>query len=50
VTKNLKVTAHHFSKSAKEKIEAKGGTCEIPAGPKPPVRNKMKPKKSKAQK
>ena len=40
VTKKLKVTAHHFSKSAKEKLEAKGGTCEIPAGPKPPVRSK----------
>ena len=27
LTKKLVVKAHHFSKSAKEKIEAKGGTC-----------------------
>ncbi|MGL4551867.1 MAG: 50S ribosomal protein L15 [Gemmataceae bacterium] len=47
VTKKYTVTAHHFSKSAKEKLEAKGGTCAVVAGPKPPVRNKMKPKKAK---
>ena len=29
VTKKLVVKAHHFSKSAKEKIEAKGGTVEL---------------------
>src|SRR5437764_8819599 len=29
VTKKLTVKAHHFSKSAKEKIEAKEGTTEI---------------------
>ena len=29
VTKKLSVTAHAFSASAKSKIEAKGGTCEV---------------------
>jgi large subunit ribosomal protein L15 len=29
VTKKLTVTAHAFSASAKKKIEAKGGTCEV---------------------
>ena len=29
VTKKLSVSAHAFSASAKTKIEAKGGTCEI---------------------
>lgn len=28
LTKAIKVTAHKFSKSAREKIEAAGGTCE----------------------
>jgi len=44
VTKKLVIKAHHFSKSAKEKIEAKGGTAELIPPPKKPVRNKMKPK------
>jgi large subunit ribosomal protein L15 len=44
VTKKLVVRAHHFSKSAKEKIEAKGGTAELIPPPKKPVRNKMKPR------
>jgi large subunit ribosomal protein L15 len=47
VSKKLTVKAHHFSKSAKEKIEAKGGTTEVIPGPKKPVRNKMKPKTKK---
>jgi large subunit ribosomal protein L15 len=47
VTKKLVVKAHHFSKSAKEKIEAKGGTVELVPPPKKPVRNKMKPRPSK---
>ena len=47
LTKKLTVKAHHFSKSAKEKITAKGGTAEIIPGPKKPVRNKMKPRKPK---
>jgi len=50
VTKKLTVRAAHFTKSAAEKITAKGGTAEVLPGPKPPVRNKMKPKKPKAPK
>lgn len=49
VTKKLVVKAHHFSKSAKEKIEAKGGTTELIAPAKKPVRNKMKPRPAKDQ-
>jgi large subunit ribosomal protein L15 len=49
VTKKLVIKAHHFSKSAKEKIEAKGGTAEIIPPPKKPVRNKMKPRPSQDQ-
>lgn len=49
VTKKLVVKAHHFSKSAKEKIEAKGGTVELIPPPKKPVRNKMKPRPAKDQ-
>ncbi|MBI1832792.1 MAG: 50S ribosomal protein L15 [Planctomycetes bacterium] len=45
VTKKLTVKAHHFSKSAAEKIKAKGGSTEVIAPPKKPVRNKMKPRK-----
>ena len=41
VTKKLTVTADHFTKSAKEKIEAKGGTTTLIPGPKKPTRNKM---------
>jgi large subunit ribosomal protein L15 len=47
VTKRLFITADHFSKSAKEKIEAKNGKATLVAGPKPPVRNKMRPRPSK---
>lgn len=47
VTKKLVIKAHHFSKSAKEKIEAKGGTCTVLPKAKKPVRNKMKPRPSK---
>ena len=46
VTKKLTVRAHHFSKSAAEKIAAKGGTTDVIPPPKKPVRNKMKPKRS----
>src|SRR4051812_3866082 len=42
VTHKLTVKAHHFSKSAKEKIEAKGGTVELIPPPRKPKRNKMK--------
>src|SRR6516164_8332743 len=47
LTKKLSIKAHHFSKSAAEKIAAKGGTAEVIPGPKKPVRNKMKPRKPK---
>lgn len=47
VTKKLTVKAHHFSKSAKEKIEAKGGTVEIVPGPAKPAKNKMNSGKTK---
>lgn len=45
--KKLTVRAHHVSKSASEKITAKGGTIELIPPPKKPVRNKMKPKPAK---
>ena len=50
LTKKLLVTAHHFSASAQEKIKAKGGEALLIAAPKPPVRNKMKPKVAKVAK
>jgi large subunit ribosomal protein L15 len=46
VTKRLQVRAHHFSKSAQEKITAKGGTAEVIPPPKKPKRNKMRPRKA----
>lgn len=48
LTKKLTVKASHFSKSATEKITAKGGTAEVIPGPKKPVKNKMKPRKAKS--
>jgi large subunit ribosomal protein L15 len=45
LTKKLTIKAHHFSKSALEKIQAKGGTAEVIPPPKKPVKNKMKPRK-----
>ena len=42
LTKRLAIKAHHFSKSAAEKITAKGGTMEVIPPPKKPKRNKMK--------
>ena len=48
LSKKLTVKAAHFSKSAKEKIEKAGGTAEVLPGPKPPARNKMKPRAPKA--
>jgi large subunit ribosomal protein L15 len=47
VTKKLVIKAHHFSKSAAEKIAAKGGTAEVIPPPKKPVRNKMRPRPPK---
>jgi hypothetical protein len=41
----LTIKANHFSASAKQQIEGKGGTCEKIEGPKKPVKNKMKPRK-----
>jgi large subunit ribosomal protein L15 len=35
VTKALNITAHRFSKSAREKIEAAGGAATIVAAPEP---------------
>jgi large subunit ribosomal protein L15 len=49
VTKRLVIRAHHFSKSAAEKIAAKGGTAEVIPPPKKPKRNKMKPRPGKEQ-
>jgi len=50
LTKRLTIRAHHFSKSAAEKITARGGTTEVIPGPKKPVKNKMKPRKPKTGK
>jgi len=47
LTKKLTVKAHHFTKSAREKIEKAGGKVELIPPPKKPVRNKMKPPKTK---
>lgn len=42
LTKRLAIRADHFSKTAAEKIAAKGGTTELVPPPKKPKRNKMK--------
>ena len=42
IKKSLKVSAHRFSKSAKEKIEKAGGECIVLPGKKPVVKNKQK--------
>lgn len=47
LNKRLTIKANHFSKSALEKIQAKGGTPEVIAPRKKPVRNKMKPRPPK---
>lgn len=44
LTRKLTVKAHHFSQSAREKIEKAGGTCELIPPPNKPPRNKMKPR------
>lgn len=49
VAKKLTVKADHFSASAKEKIEKAGGTCELIAPPKKPVRAKMGQGKNSAK-
>jgi large subunit ribosomal protein L15 len=45
LTKKLTVTAHAFSGTAREKIEAAGGTATALRGPKPEKRKRGKPKK-----
>ncbi len=45
LTKKLVVRANHFTKTAKEKIEKAGGTCELLPKPKLVVKNKMGSKK-----
>lgn len=47
VTKKLDIQAHYFTKSALEKIAAKGGQTEVIPPPKKPVKNKMKPRSPK---
>jgi large subunit ribosomal protein L15 len=47
LTKKLEIKAHHFSKSALEKITARGGKAEVIPPPKKPKRNKMKPRQPK---
>ena len=44
LSKRLTVRAHHFSKSAAEKIAARGGTTDVIPPPKKPKKNKMKPR------
>jgi large subunit ribosomal protein L15 len=44
LTKKLTVKAHHFSKSAAEKIAACGGQADVIPPPNKPKRNKMKPR------
>jgi large subunit ribosomal protein L15 len=44
MTKKLKISAHHFSQSATEKIEKAGGQAVVLPGKKPVVKNKMKSK------
>ena len=41
LTKKLTVSAHRFSKSAREAIEKAGGTCVVLETAKPVVKNKM---------
>ncbi len=44
LTKKLQVTAHRFSASARQKIEAAGGEAVVIPGPAPVVKNKQKAK------
>jgi large subunit ribosomal protein L15 len=47
LTKKITIRAHHVSKTAAEKIQARGGKVELIAPPKKPVKNKMKPRPPK---
>ncbi|MBX9628662.1 MAG: 50S ribosomal protein L15 [Gemmataceae bacterium] len=49
LTVKLAVVADHFTKSAKAKIEAAGGSTELVPPPKKPVRNKMTPRPPKPE-
>lgn len=42
LTKGLKVSAHRFSQSAREKIEKAGGQAMLLPDKKPPVKNKLR--------
>jgi large subunit ribosomal protein L15 len=44
LSKNLKISAHQFSRTALEKIEKAGGQAVVLPGKKPVVKNKMKVK------
>jgi large subunit ribosomal protein L15 len=44
LTKKLKISAHRFSKSAKEKIEKAGGEAVVLSGKAPVVKNKQRSK------
>jgi large subunit ribosomal protein L15 len=46
LSKRLTVRAHHFSKSAAEKIKAKGGSADLVPARQKPKRNKMRPRPS----
>lgn len=50
LTRRLTVRVHHASKSATEKITARGGTVEVIPPPKKPKRNKMKPRPARQAK
>ena len=47
ITKKLTVEARHFSASAKQKIEAAGGTCVLIEPPKKPAKNRSGTKNAK---
>jgi large subunit ribosomal protein L15 len=49
LTRKLTVSAHAFSASAKSKIEAKGGTCELIAPKTLPAKKKSEPKSAEAK-
>ncbi|RMG05030.1 MAG: ribosomal protein L15 family protein, partial [Planctomycetota bacterium] len=48
LTKKLKVSAHRFSASAKEKIEAAGGEVVVLPGKAPVVKGQKKPPEKRA--
>lgn len=48
LTKPLKVSAHHVSAAAREKIEAAGGTVTLLPGPAPVPRGPRKPTRKKS--